>query len=316
MIASDDTPILVASNVTKSYSARTALSAFSLKLMPGQCHGLVGPNGAGKTTALRCLTGLATPDSGTVRIFGEDVTEHGAVATVGAMVQLPVIYPFLTGLENVVIALPASTAPGRRRARDMAMEALAKVGLQNRAIEKAGSYSSGMRQRVGVAQALVRHPRLILLDEPLAGMDPESVRDLEGVIAQERAAGVSILISSHLLNEIATLCDSVTLLREGKTAFSGPIDRFRQGDERVVVEVLEGDRTRAVSVLTARFGSADVESRGDGRIEIRGDDALGVNRFLVENGMVARSVAVVGPSLAEAYFARMTDERSADEEDG
>jgi ABC-2 type transport system ATP-binding protein len=214
-----------ACGVTKWYGETTALEGVDIAVGPGVVHGLLGPNGAGKTTLLSALFGLVLPDEGTVRLFGRTRSEAGAewLDGVGGFIETPRFYPYLTGRRN--LAVLASLDGGD--ARDLIDDLLDLVGLAPAGQQKVGGYSLGMRQRLGLAAALLRRPRLLILDEPTNGMDPAGIRDLRAALRHLAHRGLAVILASHDMAQAEEICDSVTVLNRGRIAFAGSLDRMR-----------------------------------------------------------------------------------------
>ncbi|GAA1977111.1 ABC transporter ATP-binding protein [Nocardioides panacihumi] len=214
-----------AQGVTKTYGSLRAVDDITIQVAPGEVYGVLGPNGAGKTTFLRMLFGLIRPDSGTIRIFGNTWREAGVgtLAGVAGFIESPRFYPYLTGRQNLegLAVLDGGTAPGRID------DVLELVDLADRADRKVGGYSYGMRQRLGVAASLLREPRLLVLDEPANGLDPAGIRDMRALVKRLAASGLTVLLSSHHMDEVEEICDNVTIMRRGSVAFHGTIAELR-----------------------------------------------------------------------------------------
>jgi len=212
-------------DVTKSYGSLRAVDTITLRVAPGEVYGVLGPNGAGKTTFLRMLFGLIRPDSGTLRVFGKTWDEAGVSVLdgVAGFIESPKFYPYLTGRQNLEgLALLDG---GVRRGR--IDEVLDIVDLPTRAADKVGGYSYGMRQRLGVAASLLRDPRLLVLDEPANGLDPAGIRDMRALVKDLASSGLTVLLSSHHMDEVEEICDNVTIMRRGAVAFHGTIPDLR-----------------------------------------------------------------------------------------
>jgi len=214
-----------ATGLTKAFAGRTAVDAVDLSVPAGHVHGLLGPNGAGKTTLLRMLLGLVRPDAGSLRLLGRDQQDGGpgALAGVAAVVGAPGFYLALSGRRNLALlgALDGSVPPGR------VDQVLGPTGLTDRADDAVRGYSLGMRSRLGLAAALLRGPRLLLLDEPANGLDPSGRRDLRRLLRELAADGVAVVLSSHDMDEVAEVCDEVTVLRSGAVRFAGSLAALR-----------------------------------------------------------------------------------------
>jgi ABC-2 type transport system ATP-binding protein len=237
-----------ATDVTKTYGSLRAVDDLSVRVAPGEVYGVLGPNGAGKTTFLRMLFGLIRPDSGTIRVFGRSWHEAGVgvLDGVAGFIESPRFYPYLTGRQNLEgLALLDGGAPAARLA-----EVLDTVDLGERADDKVGGYSYGMKQRLGVAASLLRQPRLLVLDEPANGLDPAGIRDMRALVKDLAASGLTVLLSSHHMDEVEEICDNVTIMRKGSVAFHGTIPDLRAkapdpghllstGDDRAALRIAE-----------------------------------------------------------------------------
>jgi ABC-2 type transport system ATP-binding protein len=212
-------------DVTKSYGSLRAVDNITVQVAPGEVYGVLGPNGAGKTTFLRMLFGLIRPDSGTLRVFGRtwDECGVGVLDGVAGFIESPKFYPYLTGRQNLE-GLALLDGEGRAGRID---EVLDVVDLPTRAADKVGGYSYGMRQRLGVAASLLRDPQLLVLDEPANGLDPGGIRDMRALVKGLAASGLTVLLSSHHMDEVEEICDNVTIMRRGTVAFHGTIPDLR-----------------------------------------------------------------------------------------
>jgi ABC-2 type transport system ATP-binding protein len=210
--------------LVKTYGAVRAVDDVDLTVEAGDIYGYLGPNGAGKTTTLRMLFGLIRRDGGSVSLFGRDPADGiHALDHVAGFVESPTFYPYLTGRENLQLlgALDGGVEPKRIE------EVLDQVELSGRAGDRVGAYSLGMRQRLGIAAALLRDPSLLILDEPANGLDPAGIRDMRTLIAGLPARGVTVLYSSHLLAEVEEVCNRVAIVNDGRIAFEGRLDELR-----------------------------------------------------------------------------------------
>ncbi|MEO8431732.1 MAG: ABC transporter ATP-binding protein [Acidobacteriota bacterium] len=217
--------VLAASHLTKRFGRRVAVADVSFQVLSGEVFGFLGPNGAGKTTTIRMLVGLARPDDGRVEIRGIDLAREfsRAMSHVGCIVESPDLYRYLTGRENLLHF--ARMLP--EGAEDRIPEIAGLVSLEERLDEKVSTYSLGMRQRLGIAQALLGNPDLLILDEPANGLDPAGIREIRHlvrVLAEER--GIGVFISSHLLAEIELMCDRVAIIHRGRTLATGPVQEL------------------------------------------------------------------------------------------
>ncbi len=208
-----------ASGLVKRFGARTAVDGVELTVAPGQVRGLLGPNGAGKTTLLRMLFGLIHPDAGSVELLGRPLHGLGgeALREVGGFVEEPAFYPYLSGRANLSLLARLDAGPSAAAVKD----ALARVELESRGEDRVAGYSTGMRQRLGLAAALLRSPRLLLLDEPTSGLDPGGTRTVAALVRELAAEGVAVLLSSHQIGELERVCDAYTVMREGRVVWDG-----------------------------------------------------------------------------------------------
>jgi ABC-2 type transport system ATP-binding protein len=286
---------------------RRALDGMDLTVAPGEVHGFLGPNGSGKTTTLRILLGLVKPDAGEVRLLGRPVPSELAavVPEIGSVVEAPRFFPSFSGRRNLdLLARVAGLEPAR------VDEALEIVGLTDRARDKVKAYSLGMRQRLGIAQALMKRPRLLLLDEPTNGLDPAGIREVRRLMAHLASTGVTVLLSSHLLSEVQQICTSVTIVAEGRSVRTGTVDAVLAGGSAVRVRLKVSDPAAATAVL-AEGGLAVAQQ--DGWLMVSGAVPSEVNRLLGERGIWADEL---GPDHAdlEDVFLSLTQASQAPEE--
>ncbi|GAA3826767.1 ABC transporter ATP-binding protein [Nocardioides panacisoli] len=236
-----------ARGVTKSFGSLRAVDSITLQVAPGEVYGVLGPNGAGKTTFLRMLFGLIRPDAGSISIFGRTWAADGvhALDGVAGFIESPGFYGYLTGRQNLEgLALLDGGAP-----RGLVDEVLEVVDLADRAHEKVRGYSYGMRQRLGVAASLLRRPRLLILDEPANGLDPAGIRDMRALVKRLAESGLTVLLSSHHMDEVEEICDNVTIMRRGTVAFHGTIADLRAmaPDPGHVLRTTDDERAMAVA---------------------------------------------------------------------
>jgi ABC-type multidrug transport system ATPase subunit len=265
--------------LTKKFGDRTAVDHVELHIPAGSAFGYLGPNGAGKTTLIRMLLGLTKATSGSMRLLGHPIPAERdqALARVGAIVEEPRFHPYLTGRQNLRIV----AAAGEPVAHSRIDAALAKVGLTKRADEKVKAYSLGMRQRLGVARALLADPELLILDEPMNGLDPAGMEEFRFMIRDFVDEGRTVVLSSHLLDEVEKTCDAIAIVDQGKVVVQGAIGDLT--GEATTVLVGTSDDARAQSLLDGY----EVERLPEGlRLRIEDDaTAAAVNRKLVEAGI-------------------------------
>jgi ABC-2 type transport system ATP-binding protein len=222
-------PALEAIGVSKWYGDREALSGIDLIVSPGELHGLLGPNGAGKTTLMRVLLGLVRRDAGDVNLLGQrlDSNEGRVPDGVAGFVEAPAFYPYLSGRRNLALLARLDGDGSASSRAALVDDVLERVDLSERADERVGGYSAGMRQRLGVAAALMRSPRLLLLDEPTSSLDPAGARDVRALARGLADEGVAVVLSSHDMAEVEELCATLTFIHEGRVVFSGSIGGLR-----------------------------------------------------------------------------------------
>ncbi|KPV43853.1 ABC transporter ATP-binding protein [Alicyclobacillus ferrooxydans] len=238
-------------NLTKTIRKKDIVSDLTFDIMRGEVFGLLGPNGAGKTTTIRMMVGLISMSRGQVLIDGIDVTKNfsEAMAKVGSIVENPEMYKYLTGYQNLLHFARMSSGVTKERIN----EVIAQVGLTNRIHEKVKTYSLGMRQRLGLAQALLRNPSVIILDEPTNGLDPAGIRELRDYLRNlAQTQGITVIVSSHLLSEMELMCDRVAIIQSGKLIDVRSL-RASESTLHAVLTAFEVDDTaRAVEVIKAK----------------------------------------------------------------
>ena len=285
--------------LVKRYGELTAVAGVDVTVGAGDVYGYLGPNGAGKTTSLRMMLGLIQPTEGTVRVWGRDPWESvEALHGVAGFVEAPTFYPYLTGRRNLEL-LAAFDGDG---ASSRIGEVLDTVDLSHRAGDKVGGYSHGMRQRLGIAAALLRDPQLLLLDEPTTGLDPAGMRDMRVLIRSLADQGITIMLSSHLLAEVEALCNRVAIIQTGRIVYEGEISALKRG--AATTYTLETtDDERAVRVAQAQPGIEDVRVVA-GKVSFSaGDDAVAqLSQALVEAGALIRALAPQTATLEDLFF--------------
>jgi ABC-2 type transport system ATP-binding protein len=286
----------------------TAVAGVDLTVHPGDVYGYLGPNGAGKTTSLRMMLGLIMPTAGTVRLFGRDPIESvHALDGVAGFVEAPTFYPYMTGRRNLemMAALDGSGASGRIDA------ALETVELADRAKDRVGGYSHGMRQRLGIAAALLREPKLLLLDEPATGLDPAGMRDMRNLIRNLAGQGMTVLLSSHLLAEVEELCNRVAIVRKGSIVYEGLISELKRS-AGTTYSLSTTDDDRALAVCRAQPGVSDVRVE-HGTVRFAADEttAASLSQALVEAGALIKSLAPTTVTLEDLFFSLTEGPESA-----
>jgi ABC-2 type transport system ATP-binding protein len=299
--------------LVKRYGETTAVEGLSLEVPEGTVCGLLGPNGAGKTTAIRVLLGLAKPSAGSTTLLGEHPGSPGfadAVRKVGTLIEGPAIYARATPRENMQIDASARKLRDAGRQID---ELLALVGLSARADTRSGSFSLGMKQRLGLALALLGGPRLVVLDEPTNGLDPAGIVEIRELIKQLPGRGTSVLVCSHLLAEVELMCHRATIIRRGRLVAEGTIDELlaRYGTSGYVTRVDPSDSDLATRLL-ADAGFA-AQPLGEGRLSITGPVQHGeqISRPLAEAGIYVSELRNDSADLEQVFLTLTTDHDDA-----
>jgi ABC-2 type transport system ATP-binding protein len=299
------TAVVEARGLVKTYGEITAVDHVDLTVEPGDVYGYLGPNGAGKTTSLRMLLGLIRPSSGSARLFGRDPMIDGvrALEGVAGFVEAPRFYPYLSGRKN--LELVAALDGGDARSQIDA--ALDTVDLAARAKDRVGGYSHGMRQRLGIAGALIRRPRLLLLDEPATGLDPAGMRDMRALIRALAASGITVLLSSHLMNEVEELCNRVAIIRTGRIVYEGRLDELRASAAGSYT-LRTSDDAAAAQICASHPGIRDLVIAPDG-LRMRADEAAveSLSIELARADVALRALIPDAASLEERFFALTED---------
>ena len=293
--------------LTKRFGDNAAVNDVELLVPRGCAFGYLGPNGAGKTTLIRVLLGLTHADAGTMSLLGFSVPRRRdlALARVGAIVDEPRFHGHLTGRQNLQILAAAR----ERAAKDRIEASLERVGMAQRADDRVSKYSMGMRQRLGVAACLLGDPELLILDEPMNGLDPAGMHEMRDMIQSLVAEGRTVMLSSHLLDEVERTCDAVAIVDNGKVIRQGPIAELLAGASMEVnVECSSPERARTILAATALGAQIDVETSGLSihLVAGTGRDAIAeINRLLVEDGIAVYRLQEIQVSL-ESWFLQVT----------
>jgi ABC-2 type transport system ATP-binding protein len=294
----------------KRFGQRSALSGIDLEVPRGVAFGFLGANGAGKTTLIRLLLGLAEPTSGRMQLLGRDLPGEraDALARVGAIIEEPRFHPHLSGREN----LEVHAAARDRAAFERIDGALDRVGLRARGDDRVKSYSLGMRQRLGVARCLLSDPELLILDEPMNGLDPAGILEFRHLIRELVAEGRTVLLSSHLLDEVEKTCDVAAIVDEGRVVAQGAIHELVRGGPRAI-DIICSSPVEAVSLLAAVPGVTRAADHEGGLRVTLGPEApvdreivTALLRRLLDNGLAVERVAPVSASLEERFLTMTT----------
>jgi len=298
----ENTTIVETHGLTKRYgSGVLAVDSVDMSVRRGEVYGFLGPNGAGKTTTLRMLVGLIRPTSGTASVAGHAPGAPTGLAHIGSLIESPGFYPYLSGRENLKVVAELAGVPLRR-----AEEVLDIVELASRAGRKFGTYSTGMKQRLGVAAALLKDPDLLILDEPTNGLDPQGMAEMRKLIRDIGQGERTVLISSHLLGEVEQICDRVGVISNGRLVRQSTVQEL-VGEEGVLVRAQPV--AQAEEVLVRAYGRESV-SRQDGAIVLKAkpETSVEVNRALMAVGVGVSELRPFERSLEEVFF-QLTGEK-------
>ncbi|MFD9891036.1 ABC transporter ATP-binding protein [Amycolatopsis sp. NPDC059027] len=281
--------------LTKRYGAATAVDGLDISVRAGEVYGFLGPNGAGKTTTLRMLLGLIRPTAGTLRLLGREPGPR-SLERVGALIEGPAFYPYLSARTNLRI-LADHAGVGRARVDAV----LGTVSLTDRAQDRYATYSLGMKQRLGLAAALLKEPELLILDEPTNGLDPAGMADMRVTIRKLAADGCTVLLSSHLLAEVEQICDRVGVIDHGMLIAETTVDDLRTGGAlRIVASPADQARDR----LRALFGATLVRGEGDViELDVDAGQAARINAELVGAGISVSELGWQEPDLEQTFLA-------------
>lgn len=282
-------------DLTKTYGSLAAVDGVSLTVHRGEVFGFLGPNGAGKTTTLRMLLGLIRPTSGDVTVLGGRAGDPNSLRRIGSLIEGPGFYPYLTGRTNLQTVARYAGVPA-----SAVGPALEVVGLADRAGDKFGSYSLGMKQRLGVAAALLKDPELVILDEPTNGLDPQGMRDMRDLIVDLGRQGRTVILSSHLMGEVQQICERVAVIDRGRIVKEGTVEQLRGETE---LEVVATPTDTALATLRA-LSSVDTARTEDGRLLVKAGTrhTAEIVRSLVQAGVAVTGVRRRERELEDVFF--------------
>lgn len=293
--------VLVLEHVHKSFGKRTIIPDLSFSVKEGEVFGFLGPNGAGKTTTIKMILGLLSIDSGSIVIAGHNVEKQfeAAMKHVSGIVENPDMYGYLSGYDNLMIQARACGAP-----RERIDEVVRMVGMQMRIKDKFKTYSLGMKQRLGIAQAMLHNPKILILDEPTNGLDPagiKEVRDLLKSLAHQQ--GISVLVSSHILQEMQEMCDTVCIINAGQILRVSSIEELTQNSDAGTYRYTVRPMDAAVELLQSHIPDRIVDIATD-HIDLRlNNEEIGiVNRRFMERDIVIYGLGLVGSSLEQSFM--------------
>ncbi|HAA6374970.1 TPA_asm: ABC transporter ATP-binding protein [Listeria monocytogenes] len=296
---------LQVTNLHKKIRKREIIKGISFEVMPGEVFGFLGPNGAGKTTTIRMIVGLIKPTSGTILIGGKDIRKNftEAMRGLGSIVENPEFYTFLTGQENLAYFARMDSSIKKERIQ----EVTELVGLEKRINDRVSTYSLGMRQRLGIAQALLSNPKLLILDEPTNGLDPSGIHEMRDFIrALARNEGISVLVSSHLLSEIELLCDRVAIMTDGTIIKTDQVAHLLSSRAQLRWRVTPIEQAKAFLESVT-----EVEVDGDYLVTAMNEESAEWNEQLVAKGIKVHEIDKRKPSL-EDLFLELTGGQSID----
>ncbi|WP_058305823.1 ABC transporter ATP-binding protein [Gracilibacillus massiliensis] len=288
-------------NVHKTIGKKEIIKGLNFSIRSGEVFGFLGPNGAGKTTTIRMMVGLMKITSGDIKINGISIKDDfkGAIQHVGAIVENPEMYPFMSGWKN--LKHYARMMPGITESR--IKEVIKLVGLEKAIHEKVGRYSLGMRQRIGIAQALLHNPSILILDEPTNGLDPAGIREIRQYIRdlaeQEK---VSVIVSSHLLSEIELMCDRIGIIKNGELVTVEEVNEEQENDQRVTVKLEVSDKAHAMTILRDQLGLEVNEEQANLTLQMEKNSVPNLVKHLVDEQIDVFEVALERSSLEDKFF--------------
>jgi ABC-2 type transport system ATP-binding protein len=308
--------VLSVKNVKKRIKNKEIIKGISFDVYAGEIFGFLGPNGSGKTTTIRMLVDLIRPTEGSITICGYDVQKYHneALKNVGCIVENPELYPYLTGWENLEHFARMLSDVNEKRIQ----EVVQIVGMDQRIHDKVRTYSLGMRQRLGIAQALLGRPKLLILDEPTNGLDPQGIKEMREFIRELAEGGLSLFVSSHLLSEIQQMCDRVAIISRGQVIQVGEVNELLdQAGGKVVWTVAPGDQGRAIIQASPYVLDVDEDEALPGvngqtnRIvtQMQGEHVPEISRSLVEAGVNIYAVEIKNPTLEDLFLSLTEGER-------
>jgi ABC-2 type transport system ATP-binding protein len=287
------------SGLTKQYDNLIAVKGATFSVPRGAICGFVGPNGAGKTTTIRMLLGLIAPTSGSANVLGHSITHpEKYLSFVGALIEGPAFYPALTGAENLRVLATLGGFPIHR-----VEELIIQVGLEGRGNDKYKTYSLGMKQRLGIAAALLPNPALLILDEPTNGLDPEGIQEVRDLLKKLASEGTTVFVSSHLLSEIEIISEYIVMLRKGEVVFAGPIEELLMNQKPTILVRTENleDLEKIAAIANAEGHKVSIRS-GEAHIEGPHNWAAVLNKKAFEAGITLSQLTPTLPNLEETFF--------------
>ncbi len=286
-------------DLSKKYGERMAVSHINFDVPLGTVCGFVGPNGSGKTTTMRMLLGLISHTGGNGQVLDASIDEPAKyLSQVGAMIEGPAFYPALTGAENLRVLATLGGFPQER-----VQTLLDQVGLGDRAKSKYKTYSLGMKQRLGIAAALLPNPKLLMLDEPTNGLDPEGIQEVRALLRSLADNGTTVFVSSHLLSELEIISDYLVMLRKGEVVFAGKIEELLLAQQHVIIAKGQnpGDLEKILTLATGMGHTASIRNN-EVHIQANADWAATLNRAAFDAGIILAQLSPQVPNLEETFF--------------
>ncbi|MBY0537595.1 MAG: ABC transporter ATP-binding protein [Chitinophagaceae bacterium] len=300
-----ENPVIKVTNLTKEYKELRAVDGLSFEVYPGEIHGFLGQNGAGKSTTIRMLLSLIKPSSGSIEIFGKSLETNRSeiLSKIGAVIERPDLYKYLTAYENLRLFARLS---GLKPDQDQLMYQLTQVGLEKRAHSKVRTFSQGMKQRLGLAVALIHNPDLIILDEPTNGLDPQGIADIRNLILKLcKKEGKTILVSSHLLSEIELIADRMIIIDKGKKVVEGAVKELFDPSKMIVNVELENPAEMLTVLQSSIWAENITEVTGTGFVlQIDKNQIPGFSSFIINEG--GRLISLQPKYSLEDYFLSLT----------
>ena len=298
-----ETPAISVSNLSKRYGDVIAVNNASFEVPIGTICGFVGPNGSGKTTTIRMLLGLIKPSEGSGSIIGNSILHpERYLKDVGAMIEGPAFYPALSGIENLKVFAKLGGIPLER-----CQELLELVGLGDRGKDKYKNYSLGMKQRLGIAAALLPNPKLLILDEPTNGLDPAGIQEVRDLLEKLAANGVTVFVSSHLLSELEMISKYLVMLRNGEVVFAGPMkELLHRSKPSIIAKPTSINSLVFLAGLIEKTGHRAIVEADHVRVDADETFAATINKLAFESGIVLTQLTPMRPSLEETFF-ELTD---------
>lgn len=303
----NDDKIIEVNSLTKVFKELKAVNSLNLNVYKGDVFGFLGPNGAGKSTTIRMLLSLIKPTDGTIKLFGKSLNENRIeiLRSVGAIVEKPDFYGYLSAYKNLEILGKIS---GKEISKNRIMEVLELVGLSKRYKSKVKTFSHGMKQRLGIGQALLHDPELIILDEPTTGLDPQGMKEIRDLILHlSRDQKKTIFLSSHILYEVELVANRMIIINKGTTKVEGRVqDLINAKKLKVTFEVDDEEKTKQLVAHSGWGSKFETNAKNIFIFSLENDEIAGLNKYLVENGIAVN--AIIPTRSLEEYFLKITDE--------